>query len=133
MRYEELFADPRAALTPLAQWLAAEGRVPLEFDDEAMSAAAAAVSGELARHGGEGELPGVLRGSVATLTSFTGAHDRLPESAPEEPPSWMADVIEQRRDYEDLYARYMRYVKWRRRIPFLGSRGRPATDDAGAR
>ena len=144
MRYEELLADPGAALTPLAHWLAAEGRVPLEVDDDAISAAASSVSGALARHRGEGELPGVLRGAVATLTSFTGAHDHLPESAPQEPPSWMADVIEQRRDYEDLYARYMRYVRWRRRIPFWGTRGRPSrrgghgargdsTDDAGAR
>ena len=36
----------------------------------------------------------------------------------------MADVIAQRRDYEALYARYMRYVRWRRRIPFVGGPAR---------
>ena len=39
--------------------------------------------------------------------------------------SWMADAMGQRRAYEALYARYMRYVRWRRRIPIVGRAARP--------
>ena len=37
MGYEDLLADPRAALEPLAHWLAADRRVPVSQDDEPAS------------------------------------------------------------------------------------------------
>lgn len=126
MAYEELLADPRRSLAPLARWLGAQGRVPLDLDDAAISAAASTVSGKLARHEGDGELPEVVRHAVATLTAMAGGSEHLPETAPWQPPAWMADAIAQRHDYEELYARYMRYVRWRRRIPFMGAMGRRA-------
>jgi len=124
MRYEGLLDDPRASVTALARWLTATGHVPVTADESAISAAVSSVSEALARHEGEGELPEVLNRAVSTMTDLTGGHDRLPGTPTEVPPPWMADAIAQRRDYEDLYARYMRYVRLRRRIPFAGGRGR---------
>jgi hypothetical protein len=124
MGYDELLLDPRAALEPLAQWLSVEGRVPLSVDDAAISEAARTVTGALSRHDGQGELPEVLRRAVDSLTKLTGPIDTMPPVPMAEPPLWMDDVIAQRRDYEDLYARYMRYVRWRRRIPFIGGPAR---------
>jgi len=136
MRYEALLDDPLGSVTSLARWLAARGRVPVGVDPSSISPAAASVSGALARHEGEGELPEVLSRAVTTLTDLTGAHDSLPETPTQEPPPWMADAIAQRRDYEDLYARYMRYVRLRRLIPLIGRRARrggPAAPEAGTR
>ncbi len=127
MRYEELLADPSASMTSMARWLDAALPGAIDTDDTAIARAASSVSGPLARHEGAGDLPDVVRDAVGTLTELTGAHDQLPMPTPAAPPAWMADVIAQRHDYEDLYVRYMRYVKWKRRIPFiamLGDRGR---------
>jgi hypothetical protein len=127
-RKEELLADPRSALGSLAPWLTTGGRVPVDDDDEAVSAAAASVSPELARHHDDDDddaaLPDVVRHAADTLLSLAGPHDALPTTTMTEPPSWMADVVAQRREYEELYARYMRYVRWRRRIPFIGGAAR---------
>jgi hypothetical protein len=125
LRYEELLAHPGATLSPLAHWLGTAGGMTLEVDDQSVSAAAQAVTGDLARQDGDGDdaLPGVIANAVETLTALAGAHERVAEVTLVEAPSWMADVIAQRRDYEELYARYMRYVRLRRKIPFLrGSR-----------
>ena len=120
LRYEDLLADPRDALGPLPLWLGTG--LSIEIDDDAVSGAASTVTGDLARPGGSGDdaLPDVLVDAVETLTTLTGPHDRLADIAMAEPPSWMGDVIAQRREYEELYARYMRYVRLRRKIPFLG-------------
>ncbi len=120
MRYESLLDDPLASVTSLARWLTADGRVPVGVGEDAVSAAAASVSEGLARHQGGGEPPEELRSAVATLAELTGGHDRLPNTPARQPPLWMADAIAQRRDYEELYARYMRYVRLRRRIPLVG-------------
>ncbi|HEY5024083.1 MAG TPA: hypothetical protein VII76_03835 [Acidimicrobiales bacterium] len=121
MSYEELLADPGAALGPLARWLHGPGRVPLAVDDDMVSAAASSVTGGSAGHG-DGELPEVIISAVETLQALSGPHDALPAHSGVDPPSWMADVIAQRHEYEELYARYMRYVRLRRKIPFLGGR-----------
>jgi hypothetical protein len=129
MRYEELLADPAASMTAVARWLDAALPAAIDTDPAAMARAASSVSGPLARHEGAGDLPDVVRDAVGTLIELTGAHDRMPVTTAAPVPAWMADVIAQRHDYEDLYARYMRYVKWKRRIPFmamLGDRGRRA-------
>ncbi len=122
LRYEELVADPRAALSPLAHWLGTVGGMSLEIDGESVSAAAQSVTGDLARQDGDGDeaLPAVIGDAIGTLTALAGAHERVADVTLVEAPSWMADVIAQRRDYEELYARYMRYVRLRRKIPFLG-------------
>jgi hypothetical protein len=128
MRYEALLADPRAALAPLARWVASSGGVALRTDDGALEAAASSVSGEWAHSDGNGddddELPDVIRHAVDALHALAGPHDTLPPTALAEPPAWMGDVLAQRRDYEALYARYMRYIRWRRRIPFMRNVGR---------
>jgi hypothetical protein len=124
MGYDALLSDPRAAIEPLAQWLGAGGRVPISADDDTLSEAAKTVTGSLSRHDGEGDLPEVLVRAVDTLTMLAGPVDNVPTVTMADPPAWMADVIAQRRDYEDLYARYMRYVRWRRRIPFIGGPAR---------
>jgi len=129
VRYEELLGDPRGSLVSLVRWLGASGRVPGVADDRAVAAAASSVSPSLAGHEGEGELPEAVRHAVATLSRLQGANDCLPEAEAAVPPPWMGDVIAQRHDYEELYARYMRYIKWRRRIPFLGRRARPGGVD----
>jgi hypothetical protein len=126
MRYEDLLADPTSSMTSVASWLGAALPVAIDTDPATIARAASSVSGPLARHEGAGDLPDVVRDAVGTLTALTGAHERLPQTTTAPPPPWMADVIAQRHDYEDLYARYMRYVKWKRRIPFiamLGDRG----------
>jgi hypothetical protein len=126
MRYEELLGDPRAALGPLAHWLGTGGRVPIEVDDAVVNDAADTVTGDLARPAGidDDPLPDVVEDTVGTLTALAGPHDRFADIAMADAPSWMADVIAQRREYEELYARYMRYVRLRRKIPFLGGSGR---------
>jgi hypothetical protein len=120
LSYENLLADPRAALGDLAHWLVDARGVAISFDDDAIAGAAASVSGPLARHDGEGELPEVLHAATETLRGLAGPHESVPAVVLPDPPAWMADVVAQRRDYEELYARYMRYVRWRRRIPFVG-------------
>lgn len=126
MRYEELLADPRGSLSGVAHWLDADQRVPMHVDDDALGHAASTVVGRPEPHDNEDVLPDLIHETVAVLANLSGAHDRLPTTPTRPAPLWMADVIAQRRDYEDLYAHYMRYVKWRRRIPFVGRRARPA-------
>jgi hypothetical protein len=139
VRYEDLLDDPRASVTAVARWLDVRGRVPISVDDDTITAAATSVSRQPARGDGAGELPDAVRQAVVTLKSLAGANDHLPDMATAEPPSWMADVVAQRRDYEELYTRYMRYVKWRRKVPFLGRIGRrvghggEGREDPGAR
>jgi hypothetical protein len=134
LRYEELLADPGGALAPLARWLERSPGVVRHDTGDALSAAAASVSGELARHDGADDgddaLPEVLDRAVDTLTTLAGPHDALPALTMTEAPSWMADALSQRRDYEELYARYMRYIRWRRRIPFIGGAARSARGGA---
>jgi hypothetical protein len=125
LRYEELLADPRASVDAVARWVHTAGGVRIRLDDEDVDAAASTVSGKMARHEGDGELPGVVGDAVEILSDLGGAHESLPALDIANAPPWMADAIVQRRAYEDLYARYMRYVRWRRRIPFLGRRARP--------
>ena len=127
--YEELLADPGAALRRVAHWLGAAGRVSLDVDDDMLSAAAASVTGPSvtgpsARPDSVGELPDVIGVAVETLKSMTGPHDSVPDISLPDRPSWMADVLALRHDYEDLYSRYMRYVRLRRKIPFVGGSGR---------
>jgi hypothetical protein len=135
MRYEELLADPTASITSAARWLEATVPAAIDTDAAAIARAASSVSGPLARHEGAGDVPDVVREAVGTLTELSGAHDHVPETTPAPAPAWMADVIAQRHDYEELYARYMRYVKWKRRIPFiavLGDRARRGGNGPGA-
>jgi hypothetical protein len=128
LRYEELLADPRGALDPLARWARSGPGAVLRDTDEALAAAAASVQGELARHDvGDADsdaLPAALADAVTVLTTVAGPHDALPATTMADAPAWMADALSQRGDYEDLYARYMRYVRWRRRIPFIGGAAR---------
>jgi hypothetical protein len=120
LRYEELLDDPRASVSAVARWVHTAGRVSIRVDEEDVAAAASLVSGDLARHEGEGELPRVVGTAVEMLTDLGGANEPLPAVDMANAPPWMADAIVQRREYEELYARYMRYVRWRRRIPFFG-------------
>jgi hypothetical protein len=128
LRYEELLRDPRTSVHAVARWIQAGGRVPMIVDDARLAEAASTVSAKLARQEGAGELPPVVDSAVATLTRLDGINEPLDRVDISEAPPWMADVIAQRRDYEEIYARYMRYVRWRRRIPFLGRRARAGDD-----
>ncbi|HTZ08597.1 MAG TPA: hypothetical protein VMB72_05980 [Acidimicrobiales bacterium] len=127
--YEGLLADPPGTLGPLRAWLdPALGTAPAGAG--ALEGAAATVTGDLAHHGGDGdgdgegesELPEVVQRAVALLAGLEGAVEPMPAPAAVAAPAWMADAVTQRRQYEELYARYMRYVRLRRRIPFLGRR-----------
>jgi len=129
VRFEELLADPRSAVEAVAVWLAGPAGVPVATADGALAAAAATVSQELVHPppgagGGSRDLPEVVVRTGAALQERRGPHQRLPAAELPEPPPWMADVIQQRHDYEDLYARYMRYIRLRRRIPLAGLLGR---------
>ena len=124
VRYEELVAEPVAELGAARAWLGQRG-VALDEGDDALGRAAASVSPGPAPDGdGVGD-DGVLGPAVRALEAVRGGHDQLRAPALAPAPSWMADAIGLRRDYEDLYARYMRYVRWRRRIPVLGRAARP--------
>jgi hypothetical protein len=122
VRYEEMLAAPESTLGPLARWLDHERRTPGVATAEKIAAAVSSVSSKLSTHEGEGALPDVVRHAVDFLSPLGGANDSLATVELPAPPPWMADAIRQRRDYEDLYGRYLRYVKWRRKIPFFGSR-----------
>jgi hypothetical protein len=124
LRYEDLLDQPVACLTSVARWLGAKG-VPIDADNGTIAAAGASVSPSQARHESEGELPEAIHQAVGTLRGLDGINEVLPVVETLGAPSWMADVIAQRREYEELYARYMRYVRWRRRIPILRWRARP--------
>jgi hypothetical protein len=121
--YEDLVREPRASVTAVAQWLGE--RVALTGGDAAVEAAVSTVSTDRSGRPGDAELPEVIRASVAHLTGLAGAHERFPTTRPEPAPAWMTDTIGQRREYEALYARYMRYVRLKRKIPFLGTRRAP--------
>jgi hypothetical protein len=125
LSYDELLLEPTASVNAVGRWVQRGGRVPIGLDDAKVAAAAASVSGKLARHEGDGELPKVIESAVATLTRLDGINEPLTEVEVPAPPPWMSDMIAQRRDYEELYARYMRYVRWRRKIPFFGKSARP--------
>jgi hypothetical protein len=128
LRYEELLRDPRTSVHAVARWIQAGVGVPMIVDDARLAEAASTVSAKLARQEGAGELPPVVESAVAALTRLDGINEPLDHVDISEAPPWMADVIAQRRDYEKIYARYMRYVRWRRRIPFLGRRARAGDD-----
>ena len=119
LRYEDLVGDPVATVAGVAHWLA-DGRAPVVADDAALAAAAGTVSEGRGATDGAAEVPPVLMEAMATLTRLRGAQATMPACEAAAPPAWMDDAIAQRADYEDLYARYMRYVRWRRRIPVLG-------------
>ena len=129
VRYEELVAHPASELAAARAWLRSRG-VALEEGDAALEEAAASVSpGAAGRtEGGDAgheDDDGVLGPAVEALGALRGAHEHLRSPSLPAAPSWMADAIGQRHEYEDLYARYMRYVRWRRRILFLGRAARP--------
>jgi hypothetical protein len=126
LRYEELLREPEASVHAVGRWIHGGGRVPMAFEDARVVAAAATVSGKLARHEGDGELPKVIDSAVSTLTRLDGINEPLTEVEVPAPPPWMSDMIAQRRDYEELYERYMRYVRWRRKIPIFGRGARPS-------
>jgi hypothetical protein len=118
--YEQLRRAPRQTIGELAVWLAARTGLADAAAPRAIDRAASTVSGTLARHEGDGAVPSPIDEMVGALRRVGGAHEQLPACSFSERPGWMADAIRQRRDYEDLYRRYLRYVKWRRRIPFVG-------------
>jgi len=121
VRYEEMLDDPITTLAALAGWLDLRGGAPEVATDEKIAAAVSSVSRRLSTHEGDGALPDVVRHAVDFLTTLGGVNDHLPPVELPAAPPWMADAFRQRRDYEHLYARYLRYVKWRRKIPILGS------------
>jgi hypothetical protein len=127
LHYEELLRDPEASVNAVGRWIQGGGRVPMIVDDAQVAAAASSVSGKLASHEGDGELPKVIESAVTTLTRLDGINEPLAEVEVPVPPPWMSDMIAQRRDYEQLYERYMRYVRWRRKIPIFG-RGARSTE-----
>lgn len=122
VRYEDVLEEPATTLGELAHWLAQGGRTPGVATEEKVAAAVSSVSRRLSTHDGEGELPDVLRLAVEGLAARRGGNANLSPMPLPAPPSWMDDAIRQRRDYEELYGRYLRYVKVRRKIPILGSR-----------
>jgi hypothetical protein len=121
VRYEDMLAGPDVTLRGLAGWLEETRRVPGVATEEKIASSVSSVSEKLSTHDGEGVLPDVVRHAVDHLSALGGVNECLaPVELPVAPP-WMGDAITQRRDYERLYARYLRYVKWRRKIPILGS------------
>jgi hypothetical protein len=125
--YEELTGNRRDTLFEMAHWLEKAGAVRGPLDRREVDRATASISSERSREHDDAELPQPLGAAQDALRSLEGSHERLPEVSLPEPPPWAADSIIQRRDYEDLYRRYMRYIRWRRRIPLsrlFSGRGR---------
>ncbi len=136
MAYEDLLADPHEAVGALARWLGPASSVPLRAGDDDLAGAAASVSvsGDRARPARDQERGEGTEETVEILGALAGPHDRLPGTPERETPRWMADAVAQRREYEALYARYMRYIRWRRRIPLVGrSLRRPSRGAAAPR
>jgi hypothetical protein len=125
--YEELTRDSRGTLLEMGHWLEKAGALRGHLDERELDRAATSISSERPREHEDTELPGPFVAAQGALRSLGGPHERLPEISLPEPPPWAADSIIQRRDYEDLYRRYMRYIRWRRRIPLsrlFSGRGR---------
>jgi len=126
LSYEALLADPAGQLRSVAAWLETSGAAA-QVPATALDAAALSVSADHAHHGAAdpgagGGIDAALDTTVAALDALAGAVATVPAPGPDTAPAWMADALEQRRTYEELYARYMRYIRLRRRIPFLGRR-----------
>jgi len=119
MNYEEMVQDPVATMNDVADWLYDQGCLLSRKDRAEIESASASVSESLVRHGGEGDIPEILLQEVEILRSLVGAHERLPDVEFPPPPAWMGDAILQRQMYETVYAQYLRYAKWRRKIPIL--------------
>jgi len=117
--YEALRAEPAATMRDVAGWLATAG-VTLDDSRRAVDAAAHVVTPGPAEAAGPGASPPAIETTAAALDALRGAVAAVPALTPASDPDWMVDVIEQRHQYEELYARYMRYVRLRRRIPILG-------------
>ena len=118
--FEDIVSDPRRALTDVARWLETRGRVQRAVDDVAIETAAASVSSSLVRRGSSDDAPDFTAHLCRTLTQLRGAHAPFPGIDVSElpaPPGWADDAIAQQREYEGLYGQYLRYAKWRRRIP----------------
>ena len=125
MRYEHLVNDPVGQVAGVAEWLANRGVMDARTTED-IGAGAATVSTTLVRQDSNAVVPDELTTAVAALEAATGTHDALAEQQWEAPAQWMDDAIEGQRAYEGLYARYMRYVRWRRRIPLIGRAARRA-------
>ena len=127
VRYEALVADPVASMHEITGWLAEDDRSPARGvgADRIATAAATIVdphrapTGAVADGAGApvGGLPEVCRHTVEALSELGGRQEPLPSLALPEPPQWMADAIEQRRAYDRVYSRYLRYARWTRRVP----------------
>ena len=123
LRYEQLVAQPASELEAVRAWLRSRA-VAVDDTDAALGEAAASVSPGPARRAEGGSDDGALGRAVEALDALRGGHEHLRAPPLPDPPSWMADAVGQRHEYEDLYMRYMRYVRWRRRIPVLGRAAR---------
>jgi hypothetical protein len=128
VRFEDLLENPEAPIASVARWLDSLGGLPRSPSERDLELAAKAVSGRHVSHRDEGELPDGFGAVVETLQSLSGPHDGLPTVALPGPPLWAADAILQRHDHEVIYAKYLRYVKLRDRIPMLGALSRRRAD-----
>jgi hypothetical protein len=115
--YETVIENPLGVLSETARWLEETGVLVGQLDEGRVARAAASVSAEHGRKPESEELSEPIVRATEALRSLEGAHELLPDVSLPEPPSWAADAILQRREYEELYRRYMRYIRWRRRIP----------------
>jgi hypothetical protein len=115
--YEALVERSRGAVPEMARWLDDMGMLHGKLDEGRVARAVASISDGKAGRPTDEELSEPFGEATDALRSLEGAHALLPELLLPEPPRWATDAILQRRDYEDLYRRYMRYIRWRRRIP----------------
>ncbi|HLI72806.1 MAG TPA: hypothetical protein VKU86_02925 [Acidimicrobiales bacterium] len=121
--FEDVVSEPWRAMTAIARWLEGTGRLLRPVDDVAIETAAASVSSTLVRRGPTDDAPGFTGQLCKKLAELDGVHSPFPEvdvAALPAPPAWADDALSQQREYEGLYAQYLRYVRWRRRLPMAG-------------
>jgi hypothetical protein len=131
VRFEDLVGSPAAPIESVAQWLDSRGGLNHSPSARELELAANAVSGSHVSQGDDGELPDGFGAMVDTLKSLHGPHESLPVVTLPGLAQWESDAIAQRHDHEVIYAKYLRYVKLRDRIPMLGALARRRADRPG--
>ena len=116
LSFDRLLGDPRSGITELARWLVDVGAVSGPLPEAHLEAAEESISADRVRGGDETRAPAPFESVVGLLRTLEGPHAAFPDVTVDELPRWALDALRQRREFETLYLRYLRFARWRRRL-----------------